>query len=524
MKIFLSWSGEVSHKAALIMQEWLSSVLPALEPFVSSEDIAKGQRWNVSISKELEACSYGILFVTRENQNAPWLVFEAGALSKAFEDSRVVPFLLNLSPSDLKGPISHFQCVQFDKEDVFKLLHSIVQLLPDRRPGETRLRKMFDVWWPQLDQEMKSNIEEGQPISIDNKLLLQPSVPWIPLVLQGDPQHSSYAIGDCVVFDQSELGTSYRYENIKVKVSDRNYELPNELKDIAEKYKPQQIGKNLPHYIIDFFKHSEIDFPEVELTLSRCWYMDIRSVQAAIQDNPNQIIDVAGSTLINKLVALAPLNLKENIVPSQISVNVVLMIFNRHEEPHLLITQRGPAHQVGYYPEAWSVSMQETMSAGGDIHAEIADQGDNTLYECAVRGIKEEILGETIPERSVEFQCFFLEANVLNQSSIAIAKLDMSFKELCDKRRYLADDNRESGFVCAVPCRSEILTTLINQEHFDLDYVLRFGKSDAGAAPAPLNKTRTWHPSARLALFMVLRRYYPKEARSWLLRQLGHLS
>jgi hypothetical protein len=69
------------------MKEWLSSTLPGVEPFVSSEDIEKGQRWNVSISKELEACSFGILFVTRENQSAPWLVFEAGALSKAFESS-----------------------------------------------------------------------------------------------------------------------------------------------------------------------------------------------------------------------------------------------------------------------------------------------------------------------------------------------------------------------------------------------------------------------------------------------------
>jgi hypothetical protein len=250
--------------------------------------------------------------------------------------------------------------------------------------------------------------------------------------------------------------------------------------------------------------------------------MDIRSIQAAIQDDPNQVIDAAGSTLINKLLTMSPLDFNNNIAPAQLSVNVAILTSQRHEEPHLVFIQRGPSHQVGYYPEAWSASIQETMSAGGSVYTEVANQGDSNLYECAVRGIKEEILGEEVPERLVEFQCFFLEANVLNQSCMAIAKLDVPFRELCQKRRYLADDKRESGFVCAIPCRPEVITTLLNGPVFNLEYALSIGKSDPDATREPANQTRTWHPSARLALFMILRRYFPKEARSWLIKQLGH--
>ncbi len=42
MKVFISWSGELSHKVARIFRDWLPNVVQILEPYVSSEDIDKG--------------------------------------------------------------------------------------------------------------------------------------------------------------------------------------------------------------------------------------------------------------------------------------------------------------------------------------------------------------------------------------------------------------------------------------------------------------------------------------------------
>ena len=76
----------------MALHKWLPSVIQALKPYISS-DIDKGARWSPDISEELENSSFGILCVTKESKDAPWLNFEAGALSKFVKRSRVAPFL-----------------------------------------------------------------------------------------------------------------------------------------------------------------------------------------------------------------------------------------------------------------------------------------------------------------------------------------------------------------------------------------------------------------------------------------------
>lgn len=108
MKVFISWSGNISWKVAVIFRDWLPSVIQSLEPYVSSEDIDKGARWSTDIAKELEDSTFGILCVTKENLEAPWLSFKAGALSKTMEKSFVTPFLFDIKRSEVQGPILQF--------------------------------------------------------------------------------------------------------------------------------------------------------------------------------------------------------------------------------------------------------------------------------------------------------------------------------------------------------------------------------------------------------------------------------
>jgi hypothetical protein len=151
MRVFISWSGDRSHKLALLLHEWLPSVIQAVTPYVSSENLQKGTRWPIDLAHELEQTAFGILCIVPSNTAAPWLNFEAGALSKFVKDARVVPLLFDLEPSALLGhPLGQFQAAKFEKREVFKTLKSMNQLLGSARLDPERLKSVFEQWWPKL--------------------------------------------------------------------------------------------------------------------------------------------------------------------------------------------------------------------------------------------------------------------------------------------------------------------------------------------------------------------------------------
>jgi hypothetical protein len=154
MKVFISWSGELSHKIALILHDWLPSVIQAVEPYLSSEGTDKGSRWLNELSKELQDGKFGLICLTPDNLNAPWIHFEAGALSKVIESSRVCPLLIQLSPPDLQGPLAQFQATMLEKEDMRKLVKSINSALPEKPLTEPMLEKVFDRGWDEFQDQM----------------------------------------------------------------------------------------------------------------------------------------------------------------------------------------------------------------------------------------------------------------------------------------------------------------------------------------------------------------------------------
>jgi hypothetical protein len=157
MKLFISWSGERSRLLAEGMRKWLPGVINAVEPWLSSNDIDPGARWGPELAIQLETTRYGIICVTGDNLNAPWLLFEAGALSKYVVNSRVVPLILDLKPAEIKGPLAQFQAVQTTENDIKKLITSINQTVFDsgeKGIDKTVVDEAFKLWWPQLKKSI----------------------------------------------------------------------------------------------------------------------------------------------------------------------------------------------------------------------------------------------------------------------------------------------------------------------------------------------------------------------------------
>jgi hypothetical protein len=150
MKIFLSWSGARSLAVAKLLRDWLPLVIQNARPWLSAEDIERGARWSTSLARELVDTQFGILCVTAENRRAPWLLFEAGALSKSLERSLVCPLLLDVHPADLDGPLVQFQGATACKEDAWKLIQTLNGAMGESRLIDLQLERTFSRWWPDL--------------------------------------------------------------------------------------------------------------------------------------------------------------------------------------------------------------------------------------------------------------------------------------------------------------------------------------------------------------------------------------
>lgn len=170
MKVFISWSGPISKNVAQSLTDWLGNVIQAVKPWMSAENIEKGARWSSEIALQLEESKFGIICVTPDNINAPWLNFEAGALSKTIDDSYVAPYLFGLEPADLTGPLVQFQITRSNKADTKQLIHTINQALGDEALSEKKLDEIFELYWPELQSQFE-RISLDRPEALEHARL-----------------------------------------------------------------------------------------------------------------------------------------------------------------------------------------------------------------------------------------------------------------------------------------------------------------------------------------------------------------
>lgn len=160
MKVFISWSGNMSKEIGEALRTWMPAVIQQVKPYFTPNDIEKGTRWSTDIAGELSESRIGIICLTKDNLEKPWVMFEAGALSKQLDSSNVCPILFDLDSSELKGPLVQFQATPFNKTEVKKLITTINNLLEENKLENSVLTEVFDMWWPKLDTEIKAIIKK----------------------------------------------------------------------------------------------------------------------------------------------------------------------------------------------------------------------------------------------------------------------------------------------------------------------------------------------------------------------------
>ncbi len=160
MNIFISWSGNKSKAVAELLDEWLQCVIQAVDPWMSSKDIDRGALWFSEINDQLQNTTIGIICLTQQNLNKPWILFEAGALAKGLTESRVCTFLIDVQPTDIGTPLSQFNHTFPNKDGLWELVRTLNSSLKEKALKEKILEQVFDTYWPQFEAQFNSILQD----------------------------------------------------------------------------------------------------------------------------------------------------------------------------------------------------------------------------------------------------------------------------------------------------------------------------------------------------------------------------
>lgn len=168
MSVFISWSekNSKSHQIAQLLRSWLPKVIQRLECFLSSEDINAGALWFDELRQNLEKSKIGILCLTANSTGKPWILFEGGYVARSFEEKkRVYPLLIDISASEMPAPFAIFQGGGLGKDEMYKLVQMINEVVNLPCLDDAILRESFELRWPAFAEQARTiiNLKEKQP-------------------------------------------------------------------------------------------------------------------------------------------------------------------------------------------------------------------------------------------------------------------------------------------------------------------------------------------------------------------------
>lgn len=160
-RFFISWSGEKSKSIAILYREWLQDNFK-VDTWLSIEDIEYGKVWHKEILKALNNISFGLFFITKENWDAPWINFEAGAISKGYIGNNVCIINIDIDDIPEHSPLRHFQRAKFEEEAICRLTKQIFEKTDGN--DKNNFMGIFEDAWSSLYNNYKKKLYNDNPL------------------------------------------------------------------------------------------------------------------------------------------------------------------------------------------------------------------------------------------------------------------------------------------------------------------------------------------------------------------------
>jgi len=196
-------------------------VAPHVNAWISDREADPSQRCALAFSRELATSHFGIICLTEENLQSPWILYEAGAMVRSLK-AGVVPLLFGVKPDDMKGPLAQFQCIEVNGAGIERLVSDLY----DSGKSALHARQkhlVFSLLWPILDERLHDLVEQtmhGRRIQCTADILDDLAKPLEKLLAVASADDG---ILGCIVKERARLRRELEYlETEQAKLSKRD--------------------------------------------------------------------------------------------------------------------------------------------------------------------------------------------------------------------------------------------------------------------------------------------------------------
>jgi len=284
----------------------------------------------------------------------------------------------------------------------------------------------------------------------------------------------SLAVDDCVMILGSDNFQGWSSTEVNVSIEKTHVQIPPDLEEVIRQYKNQAMETKHDGLSVrvtsltPWFK----DSPSLHVTLSPVQFSAHFTISSFLD---KAVIKTAKGTMITireryGAMALLYSTFEHPSIPTSVSIQIAVI----SNDSQLLVMRR--SNHVAFYPNAWTISIEEGMQSD-----------DTDFVEAALRGIREE-LGSSLKvnREHIKVLSFCVEYPTLSFDVVILAQIQNSIDEIKQSWRLTAPDKHELSQSHTVPVNLQELTRLFVDK-------------------------RQWHPSARMRIIQILFSIYGVE-------------
>lgn len=116
----------------------------------------------MELFRTLDQATLGVPVITSSNHSSPWLAFEAGVLISGNERGKIIPFMVDVQPAQLSGPLHVFQGVSANKSGTLRLLIAVAEAHGITFDVDNHRR--FESTWPEIEKVFDDAVQASRSL------------------------------------------------------------------------------------------------------------------------------------------------------------------------------------------------------------------------------------------------------------------------------------------------------------------------------------------------------------------------